>query len=106
MINFTTFQTDNKDVNRLQNNCQSTFAYLLTNPFNKIVLLENVVINTTATAIEHKLGYKPKGYLVIKKEYNGSVPADIKFEDINANLEHLFIKLTSTVSCTVSLLIF
>lgn len=105
-MNFTTFTTSDKEVNRLQLNCQSTFMFLLNNPFNKIVLLENVVLGSSSVAIEHKLGYKPKGYIIVKKEYDGNSPVDIKFEAISSNLEHLFIKLKSTAACTISLLIF
>jgi hypothetical protein len=103
---FTMFTTDDSDLNRLQNNCNTAFISLYNNPFNKISMIEDVSLTTTEKAIEHKLGQKPKGYIVIKKEYSVAGPVDISYVSVNANIEHLFIKLKATAACTVSLLIF
>ena len=67
------------------------------------VILEDIALNSsTFTTIEHKLGRKPRGYLVIRKS-----AAQTVFEDAGdyANRK-LFLRLKSSAALTVNLWIF
>lgn len=67
------------------------------------VILEDIALNSsTFTTIEHKLGRKPRGYIVIRKS-----AAQTVFEDAGdyANRK-LFLKLKSSGAVTVNLWIF
>ena len=67
------------------------------------VIVEDVVLNSsTFTDIEHKLGRKPRGYIVIRKS-----AAQTVFEDAgDYGNRKLFLKLKSSGAVTVNLWIF
>ena len=62
-------------------------------------LVENVAIGTTNTAISHKLGRTPLGYVIVGK--NG--PGDIY---MSGESDSLTLNLTSTAAVTASLWVF
>ena len=67
------------------------------------IIVEDVVLNSsTFTDIEHKLGRKPRGYIVIRKS-----AAQTVFEDAgDYGNRKLFLKLKASGAVTVNLWIF
>ena len=67
------------------------------------VILEDIALNSsTFTTIEHKLGRKPRGYLVIRK----SAAQTVYEEAGDYDNRKLFIKLRASGTVTVNLWVF
>lgn len=84
-------------INSIQQNVDDEF-----NTINRIsilsnVIIENVVINVT-TALAHKLGRKPVGYIIVAKNAN----ADIW----NGTIDEQSITLNSSTGVTVNVMVF
>lgn len=86
-----------RTVNTLQQNVEDAINKIEKNTILDNVIVENVVINTSAS-VEHRLGRTPKGYLVIRKNANAQV--------WNGSITDTNIVLTSSAAVTVTLLIF
>ena len=89
--------------NNAQEHVESVINPLLDSAIIDGVIVEDVVLNnSTFTEVEHKLGMKPRGYLVIRKS-----AAQTVFEDAGdyANRK-LFLRLKSSAALTVNLWIF
>lgn len=66
-------------------------------------LIDNVsLLAASQTRFEHKLGRKPRGYLIILKSAEATVWDDLKTE----LKPELFLPLRSSADCTVSIWIF
>lgn len=101
-MQFSTFNTKDNDLNRLQANCSTAFSYLFNNILKDITLLENITLNTGPNMIETKLGKAVSGWIIVRID---SV-SDIKEIEVSKNIADKFLNLHASVGCKVSILIF
>lgn len=67
------FKKDDKDFMLLQTNWAQQLNPLLVNPSLQSILLKNVTVNGTPTAINHLLGRKLQGWRVVRLRANTTV---------------------------------
>ena len=92
--------TKNQELDRVQDNIQ-TFSEVLTKiPFLDGVLLEDVILTTTEKLINHTLGRKPLGWIIVKK----NAAQDIY--ESGTTLQTRFLSLTAAGTVTVNLWVF
>ena len=89
--------------NNAQEHVESVINPVLDSAIIDGVLLEDIaLVSGSFTSIEHKLGRKPRGYLVIRKS-----AAETVYEDVgDYDNRKLFIKLRASGSVTVNLWVF
>ena len=89
--------------NTAQDHIESVINPILTSAIINGVILEDIdLVSTGFTSVEHKLGRKPRGYLVIRKS-----AAETVYEDVgDYDNRKLFIKLRASGSVTVNLWVF
>ena len=89
--------------NNAQDNIESVINPVLNSAIIDGVILEDIdLVSTGFTSVEHKLGRKPRGYLVIRKS-----AAQTVYEDVgDYDNRKLFIKLRASGSVTVNLWVF
>lgn len=68
--------------------------------FLKGNLIEDVTIATSATNIEHKLGVKPMGYLIVKQNANATI------YNIESSTDDKFLSLQASASVKISIWVF
>ncbi|HAT63657.1 MAG TPA: hypothetical protein DCS66_03510 [Flavobacteriaceae bacterium] len=92
---------------RVFNNAQDHVEEVLTPVTNSVIIdgiiLEDIdLVSGSFTSIEHKLGRKPRGYIVIRKS-----AAQTVYEDVgDYDSRKLFLKLRASGSVTVNLWVF
>lgn len=87
------------ETSRLQDNVAQALVPVLSNPLLNGRLIEGVFLSTSAaTPVEHKLGRRALGYIVVAK----NASATVYNGDINDN----YIQIITDVNCTVSLWVF
>lgn len=97
----TSFTDDN--LQRLQNNVETFSAPIVNSQIIDGVLIENVELATGSTnIIDHKLGRKPLGYFVVKKNAN----ANIWDSQSTNDRPSLTLELLTSATVTVNLWIF
>jgi hypothetical protein len=95
--------TDNFELKQVQENTEQALESLLNNPILNGVLLRSVQLTTgSPSLVEHKLGRKPLGYLVTKRNAN----ATIYDTETTSVAEQNFLKLNTSANVTVDLWIF
>ena len=89
--------------NNAQDHIESVINPILASAIIDGVILEDIdLVSGSFTSIEHKLGRKPRGYLVIRKS-----AAQTVYEDAgDYDNRKLFIKLRASGSVTVNLWVF
>ena len=89
--------------NNAQEHVESVINPVLDSAIIDGVLLEDIaLVSGSFTSIEHKLGRKPRGYLVIRKS-----AAETVYEDVgDYDNRKLFIKLRASGTVTVNLWVF
>ena len=89
--------------NSAQDHIESVINPVLDSAIIDGVILEDIdLVSTGFTSVEHKLGRKPRGYLVIRKS-----AAETVYEDVgDYDNRKLFIKLRASGSVTVNLWVF
>ena len=89
--------------NTAQDHVESVINPVLASAIIDGVVLEDIdLVSTGFTSIEHKLGRKPRGYLVIRKS-----AAETVYEDAgDYDNRKLFMKLRASGSVTVNLWVF
>ena len=89
--------------NTAQDHIESVINPVLNSAIIDGVILEDIdLVSTGFTSVEHKLGRKPRGYLVIRKS-----AAETVYEDVgDYDNRKLFIKLRASGSVTVNLWVF
>ena len=89
--------------NSAQDHIESVINPVLDSAIIDGVILEDIdLVSTGFTSVEHKLGRKPRGYLVIRKS-----AAQTVYEDVgDYDNRKLFIKLRASGSVTVNLWVF
>lgn len=83
---------------RLQENIKQFIGQLNKSIFIDGLLIESVVINTTDTKIEHKLGRTPKGFIVTDLQANTNI--------WRTGYDSRFITLRAGTQTTISLWVF
>jgi len=86
---------------RAQSNLESFVAPISKSIILNGVLVEDVILTTSSTAIEHKLGRKPRGYIICKNNATTSV-----YTPVASTSPELFENLAASASCTVSIWFF
>ena len=92
---------------RVFNNAQDHIEEVLTPVTNSViingVILEDIdLVSGSFTSVEHKLGRKPRGYLVIRKS-----AAQTVYEEVgDYDSRKLFLKLRASGSITINLWVF
>ena len=89
--------------NSAQDHIESVINPVLDSAIIDGVILEDIdLVSTGFTSVEHKLGRKPRGYLVIRKS-----AAQTVYEDVgDYDNRKLFIKLRASGTVTVNLWVF
>ena len=89
--------------NSAQDHVESVINPVLDSAVIDGVILEDIdLVSGSFTSVEHKLGRKPRGYLVIRKS-----AAETVYEDVgDYDNRKLFIKLRASGSLTVNLWVF
>lgn len=63
----------NQELSRFQEDVADTFNQILKNPIQDYVILKDVVLGTTSTFVDHKLGRMPIGWFIVNKNANANV---------------------------------
>ena len=89
--------------NNAQDHIESVINPVLDSAIVNGVILEDIdLVSGSFTSVEHKLGRKPRGYLVIRKS-----AAQTVYEDVgDYDNRKLFLKLRASGSVTVNLWVF
>lgn len=100
LIPFQKFQSKAQDLNRLQTNIDMFSRSLIDIPILNGVLLENIVLSTTAAQIQHKLDRNYRGWIVVKQNANATIYST------SSTLSQQFLTLTASAAVTVTLWVF
>lgn len=92
--------TNNAEINRIQLNIAEFVSPLTSNPMLDGRLIENVVLGTTETLIEHKLGRAYQGWIIVNK----NAAQDVYVSSTSLPKKHLALTAGGTV--TVSIWVF
>lgn len=95
---FKTFNTEVQDISRLQDNVSEVLKPLTDRPLNGHALLQSIVVQTTPTAVAHKLGSEFQGWMV------ASINAPETVYEISRNKTTLTLQATGIV--TINLVVF
>ena len=96
-----TIQPDSYDSDVIQRNTKEFVKQLEDNIILDGILLNDIVITTADTVIEHKLNRKFQGWMIVRKNANADV-----WESATQTLESKFITLKSDTTVTVSIYIY
>lgn len=94
--------TDDLVIGKLQDNTEEIFVQILSKRILDGVLLEGVVLTTSAILVPHPLKKPVTGYIVVRSNAN-SVVYD---QETSNTLKELFVKLLASATATVSLWVF
>ena len=92
--------SDDEALNRLQTNIEAAVATALKNPLLDGALVEDVKLEVGNNIVNHKLGRKYKGYIIVKQ----NVVAN--FYKVDNNFTDKHIVLNSSAQVTVSIWVF
>ena len=98
MFNFRKIVTANTDLQRVQTNVDDVFKQLRNAPILDGVLVENVIIGTTATSVSHTLQRQPRGFIIV------DINADARVR--RSAWTPTTLSLISTATVTLSLWVF
>lgn len=93
------FTTSNKDMTLLQTNWATELNPLLKNPVNNGLLLKDIVIASGSNVINHRLGRKMQGWVVVDINSSAQIYRSAAFNDLTLTL-------TSSAAATISLYVF
>lgn len=96
------FQTPSKDISQLQTTWSAQLNPLLALPLSNSVLIQGVVLAPGLNVVNHKLGRKLRGWLVVGID-NGTTIYDGQGSN---QMQDLTLYLISGAACTVSLIVF
>ncbi len=86
-----------RTINTIQQNVEDEVNDIRKISILNNVTIENINVNTTAT-VQHKLGRKPAGYIIISRSFNSQV--------WNGEINDQTISLISSANVTISILVF
>lgn len=96
---FRKVKVKDNDLRQVQDAVSFVFQDLKQREIIDGIMIENIVVNTTGTVVQHTLGRPLRGYLVVKKN------ANVTIWDSTADTTEL-LKLISSGTATVSLWVF
>lgn len=96
---FTTFTTDDTDLNRLQTNCKTHFTELYKNILRNAIFVENVSLVSGANKLDNKLNRIPRGIIIVSNVVNCTIYN-------NSFDSKLFITLNASADTTISYILF
>lgn len=98
---FRRVRTEDGDIKQLQDAVANTLQTITQREILDGVLLTDIYVATGAARdIEHKLGRKPRGYVVVKRD------AESEIWDSESDLPNSFLSLNSSANVTISLWVF
>lgn len=80
------FQTNNKDLLLLQTSWSTALSPLLKNPIANGILIETPLINGS-NIINHRLGRKPQGYIIVDQDALASFFRSAPFSELTLALD-------------------
>lgn len=89
-----------ESVERMQDSIERVISPLINVPISNGILVDTVALTTSPSRVEHKLGRKPLGYFVIKRDASAIV------FDLPEIREDLFLNLQASANVNVSLWVF
>lgn len=92
------FQSTNKDLQLLQTSWISRINPVLKNPISNGILIEQLLI-LGSNIVNHRLGRKPQGYIVVDQDASATFFRSAPFNDLTLALD-------SSANVTVRLYIF
>ncbi len=96
------FKSDVQELNLLQTKWSSQINPVINNPPNKSIILENVILISGTTVVNHKLGRKLQGWTIIRQRSGASIYDD---QDHN-QMPDLTLVLVSDASVVVNIEVF
>lgn len=97
------FNTDSKDMSLLQTNWASALNPVIDNPITKGIQLKNVTLVTGANVINHLLGRKLQGWIVVRS--HGSAATIYDTQD-NNQIPNLTLQLNSSAGVLVDIYVY
>jgi hypothetical protein len=98
MKNLAIFQTQNKDMLLLQTSWSASLNPVLKNPIANGILIETPLISGS-NIINHRLGRKPQGYIVVDQDASATFFRSAPFNELT-------LALNSSANVDVSLYVF
>lgn len=89
-----------ESVERMQDSIERVISPIVNVPIINGILVNDIFVSTNPSRIEHKLGRKPLGYFIVKRDANSVV------FDLPEVREDLFLNLQASANVTVSLWVF
>ena len=103
MKTFRRINSNEKDINVVQDNVEDAFSYLLKDPFNQSILLKNVkLISGQNNIINHLLGRKLIGWSIVRKRG----PGDIWDEQDSNTIPNLTLLLSTSQDVVVDIRVY
>jgi len=95
-------QTDDRNVNQLQNNIISGVNPVLKNPLVNGNILTSVLLNSGNNTVNHKLNRKLQGWFLVRQR----APADVSDNQDNNQNQDTTLVLVASAEVTVDLYVF
>lgn len=95
-------QSDDRVVNQIQDNLQDVLNDLVKTQILNNLIIKNVELASGTNTVNHKLGRKPQGYIIIRKDSNVSIWDN---QTTNTTIERT-LELQSSGTCNVDILVF
>lgn len=99
---FQSIRTKDEDLRLVQQNVAAAFTPLVRSPLADAVMLEPVEVTALGVNVQHKLNRAPRGWLVVDK----SAAADVWSESLGEALDAQLLRLVSSATATVTLVVF
>lgn len=97
---FKRLKSETPELDKVQNNIQIFSDSVVEIPLLDGILIKDVVLTTSETLVDHKLGREPQGWLIVKK----NAAQDIY--ESGSTLKQRFLSLTAAGTVTVTLWVF
>lgn len=101
MPRFERFQAKDVELNLVQENVSDALEPLLTNVLAGAILTDELSLTTSAQNVSHKLGRKPRGWLVVAPSADARV-----WGSLVSGLEDRLLSLTASAAVTCRLVVF
>lgn len=93
------YQSDDKNMQLLQNRWGSILNPIISNPSNNAMILKNITLLTGSNSIDHRLGKKLTGWRIVRQRS----AANIYDNQDNNQLAELTLILVSDADCSVDI---
>lgn len=96
------YKTDSKDLSLLQTTWAKQIDPVINFPPNKGIILKNVLLTTGSNVVNHQLGRKLQGWVIVRQRALASI---YDTQDLN-QMPDLTLLLTSSTNVNIDLLVF